>query len=194
MLTKRRIFAIVLCANAVLSGCGDGGSGGLTPTQQIYEVVMNDRMQDALTEVMILDHTEAQYLRGKSSESIRTYIQGQVPIADKMLDQLFESSEDSVELDWAPVMINAKFINKADISTESNWTSVKFREDFWAAYSRNDQFYALSEVAFNDDQTEAAVVLSYFCPVLCGGGEFLLYLEKTGMEWQTTGGLFFWIT
>ena len=104
MLSKKRIIAIALCAFVVAAGCGEGGRGGLTPTQQVYEVVMNDRMQDALTAVMILSHTEAQYLRDKDSDDVRSYIQGEVPVSDEILDQLFESSENSVDLDWQPVI------------------------------------------------------------------------------------------
>lgn len=190
----RSTIAAAILALALVVGCSDDRHGGLTPTQQVYEVVFNARAQDALTEVLILSHTEAQYLRGKDSADLRSYIQREVPISDDMLDQLFESSEQSVELDWQPVMINATFIRKADISTEEDWTSRKFAEDFRAAYSRDEQFYAVSDVVFNDDYTKAALVLSYFCPELCGGGEFLLYLERTGMEWKTTAGTFFWIT
>lgn len=193
MIGKCLVSGIILSLLLVGAGCGDEGIG-LTPTQQIYEVVMNERIQDALTEVVVLSHTEAQYLREGNKDELRSYIQKEVKVPSDLLDRLFESAETSVELDWSPVMINAKFVDKAEISSDSNWHSRKFGEDFRAAYPDRQEFYALSDVALSDDQTEAALVLSYYCPAMCGSGEFLIYLKKTGMEWKTEGGTFFWIT
>ncbi len=193
MNSKPLALGIILAVLLFGAGCSRGDVG-LTPSQQVYEVVMNERMQDALTEVIVLSHTEAQYLREGSKDELWSYIQREVNMPDALLDRLFESAETSVELEWSPVMINAKFVDKAEISSESNWRSRKFAEDFRAAFPEHQEFYALSDVALSDDQLEAALVLSYYCPAMCGSGEFLLYFKKTGMEWNIEGFTVFWIT
>ncbi|MDJ0710172.1 MAG: hypothetical protein QNJ14_07285 [Woeseiaceae bacterium] len=193
MKDKPLVLGIVLTVLLFGAGCSSEDVG-LTPTQQVYEVVMNERMPDALTEVIVLSRTEAQYLREGNKDELRSYIQREVNVPDALLDRLFESAETSVALDWSPVMINAKFVDKAEISSDSNWSSRQFGQDFRAAFPEHQEFYALSDVALSDDQSEAAVVLSHYCPVMCGSGEYLLYLKKTGIEWNVEGGTFFWIT
>ena len=191
--SKSLVLGIVLAVLLFGAGC-TAEDAGPTPIQQVYEVVMNERIRGALTEVIVLSHTEAQYLREGNKDELRSYIQQEVDAPDALLDQLFESAESSTEIDWSPVMINAKFVDKVEISSDSDWRSRQFAEDFRAAFPEHREFYALSDVALSDDQSEAALVLSYYCPAMCGGGEFLLYLKKTGMEWNVEGGALFWIT
>ena len=185
-------IALVLVL-ATFLGC-EGRAVGITSTHQIYEVVMNERMQDALTEVIVLRHTEAKALVDSDEDDLRSHIEREANVPDEIVDQLFKSAERSVELGWQPAMINASFVGKDEISSDSDWRSPRFAEDFLTKYPEHRQFYALSEVAFNEDRTKAAVVLSYFCPAMCGGGESLYDLEKVGMEWQIAGGVVFWIT
>jgi len=180
---------------AIVVACVDPRAG-LTPEQQVYEVVMNDRLQDALTEVILLSHTEAQYLNDEdnNSERIRAYVHSQIDVPDGLLDRLFVATRTDDRLDWQPVMINARFIDKCQVSIEKDWRTRQFAEDFMARFPEHERFYALSKVAFDDNGTKAAVILSYFCPALCGSGEFLIYLEKSGMQWTIEDRLFFWTT
>lgn len=195
ILTSRLPAAILVAICIIFAGCSDPPAG-LTPEQQVYEVVMNDRLQDALTEVILLSRTEAQYLQDKDNEPVqlRAYIHSQIEVPDELLERLFEANRTNRRLDWQPIMINAKFVDKAQISAETDWRTRQFAKDFYAEFPEHHEFYALSKVAFNDERTEAALVLSYFCPALCGGGEFLIYLEKIGMQWIIKDGMFFRIT
>ena len=192
MSQAKYLISTFICILAIVACTGE--EAALTPTQQVYDVVMNERLQNARTEVIVLKRTESSYLHDEHDDELRSYIEREVPIPDALLSKLFESANTSTAIDWKPVMINAIFVDKTDISSESDWRSPKFAEDFRAAFPEQEEFFALSNVALSADQTEAALVLSHYCPAMCGSGEFLIYLKKIGMEWKIEGGTPFWVT
>ena len=148
MINEQSILGETIFALVFITGCGSADVG-LTPTQQVYEVIMNKRMQDPLREVIILSETEGQLLADANIEGLAYHL---------------------------------------------NWGSMEFWESFFGKFPDQNEFYGLSDVAFNDDYSEAALLVSYFCPVMCGGGQFLVYLEKSDMQWNIVGSSAFFIT
>ena len=59
MIRKLSLFALL-----IITGCG-GDQVVLTPKQQVHEVIMNERLQDPLREVIIVRDTQAQALIGR---------------------------------------------------------------------------------------------------------------------------------
>ncbi len=181
----------------MIAAC-DGDPVGLTPAQQVYEVVMNERLQDPLREVILLDETQAPYLVDKDVESVQTVARLSGDVPDALMQSLIASAQTHRPLDWQPVMVNARLVSRDQIGSVESvgdpWRSREFWENFRSRFPEHSEFYALSSVAFNDDYSEAALVVSYYCSAMCGSGEFLVYLEKDGMAWKRIGSSFFWTT
>ena len=192
-ITLKMIRKLSLFALLIVTACG-GDHVGLTSTQQVYEVVMNGRLQDPLREIVILGDTEAQAIVGRKVDDLSFHIETAGNVPKELVADLILSASESEPLDWQPVMVNAKFVRKADISGNPNWRSREFAESFLAKYPDHQEFYALSDVAVSQDERKAVLLVSYFCPVMCGSGEFLVYLEKSGMQWSIVGSSAFWIT
>ena len=193
MINEQSILGEAIFALVFITGCGSA-DGGLTPTQQVYEVIMNERMQDPLREVIILSETEGQLLADANIEGLAYHIELAGGVPDNLVVLLIASANESKALNWQPVMVNAKFVKKDDISSHLNWGSMEFWESFFGKFPDQNEFYGLSDVAFNYDYSEAALLVSYFCPVMCGGGQFLVYLEKSDMQWNIVGSSAFFIT
>jgi hypothetical protein len=58
MIRKLSLFALLIVA-----AC-DAEHAGLTSAQQVYEVAMNEHLQDPVREIVILSDTEAQAIAG----------------------------------------------------------------------------------------------------------------------------------
>ncbi len=164
-------------------GCS-GEKVGIHPTHQVYEVLLNEVVADPMRPIKVLDQTEAQILRGASYDEIAEHLQSNGPIPVALLRDLVESANQSKSLEWNPVLVNATFISKSAISKNENWASREFSEAFWSAYPDDPTFYALSDVAFDKSYTKAVVLYSFYCPVMCGAQETVIYLEKHGPIWS----------
>ncbi len=159
---------------------------------------MNQRLQDPLREVIFLDKTQAPALIDEDVESVSNIARLAGGVPDALMRGLIESARSARPLDWRPIMVNARFVTEKELGggyrSGQGTHRIEFWEEFRSSFPQHTEFYALSSVVFNDDYSEAALVMSYYCPAMCGSGEFLLYLEKHGMTWKTVGGTFFWTT
>lgn len=193
-MTRRFLpLAAFLLTSIVLGSCG-GNDVGLTPAQQVYEVVIYERIQDPTREVIVLRDTESQALVGRTINDLAFHIGVAGDPPAQLIERLIVAAGQSKPLNWHPVLINAKFVSKADISNHPSWSSREFSESFLAKYPDHSEFYALSDVAVAENGREAVLLVSYFCPAMCGSGEFLVYLQKSGLEWNIVGSSVFWTT
>ena len=119
-------------------------------------------MQDPLREVIVLSDTEAQALVGNGIEDLSYHIETAGNAPAELVERLIASAGESKPLNWQPVMINAKFVRRADISSHASWHSREFAESFLAKYPDQSEFYGLSEVAVSQNGREAVLLVSYF--------------------------------
>jgi len=91
MINEQSILGETIFALVFITGCGSADVG-LTPTQQVYEVIMNERMQDPLREVIILSETEGQLLADANIEGLAYHIELAGGVPDNLVELLIASA------------------------------------------------------------------------------------------------------
>lgn len=162
---------------------------GLTPTQQVYEFVFNEVMQDAVSEILISNRLATPAEIGEVVTITDAKLDSSIPSEE--FHKLLKLRRDETQIDWSPIMITARFI---ELPSQKIEEGIDFWKEFAALYGEGRVYYVVSDVVFDYERSTTLFLFGYRCAVLCGGHDSLVYLKKVGSEWRVVATQMLWVS
>lgn len=172
--------------------------------EQVYESVFHYITNSSVKKVYIANATDRYWFERNSIKDVQKYLQKSelAKMPDGLLESLYEKNSIPHVITWKPIMITSEFLpkeyalNKGKVGKGYNCL-VNMNEGNIGIRINNHSYrsyFTISKAAITDDKKHALIKIGRHSAPMRGAGEWLLELEKIGLEWKVAGGLNFWIS